>query len=445
MSNLTTLRKICLVFFFLAFQGVSASVYSFTSQEEYLSHVQGPAACVSQQCHEKFTAGTGKSLHEPVDKGICFECHRKKSYSGRYGIDADQRETCTRCHNNIKDKIESSTSVHSPIMNGSCTSCHDPHQSAWTYLLKQSYSELCSSCHKATRLFSGVIHKPVRDGNCGICHDPHASNYKHRLVDAGVNLCFICHKEMVQGMSRKYIHAPIIQSGCSACHDPHSGNHEFRLKTSSDQLCFTCHEATLHEIEQSAQKHEPARSGKCTSCHSPHYSESRHLLLDSIDTLCYRCHKESSQWKKRRFLHGPVAQGNCVACHNPHGSDNAFILRLPFPGKFYAEYKKGVYNLCFLCHKESLMTLETTETVTRFRNGPVNLHRLHVYQQKGRTCRACHDVHASDQDGRIRDEFPFGQVSIRLEYKKTKTGGSCLSGCHKERSYDRVNRVLYEK
>ncbi len=198
-------------------------------------------------------------------------------------------------------------------------------------------------------------------------------------------------------------------------------------------------------MNQYTEKHKPALKGECTTCHSPHYSQIRYLLLDKIDTLCYACHKESSLWKERRYQHGPVMHGNCSACHNPHGSDNAFILRLSFPHKFYTAYEKGKYSLCFLCHKELLVTVEKTETITNFRNGEINLHRLHVYQKKGRTCRACHDVHASDQEGRIRDEFPFGSVKIQLKYSKTKTGGSCISGCHKERSYDRVNRVKYER
>ena len=43
------------------------------------------------------------------------------------------------------------------------------------------------------------------------------------------------------------------------------------------------------------------------------------------------------------------------------------------------------------------MTEERSKTVTDFRYGNVNLHKLHVNREKGRTCRACHNIHASDQ------------------------------------------------
>jgi len=59
------------------------------------------------------------------------------------------------------------------------------------------------------------------------------------------------------------------------------------------------------------------------------------------------------------------------------------------------------------CHKEALVTTGKTVTITNFRNGEINLHMLHVNQNKGRTCRACHDVHASDQEDHIREEFRF--------------------------------------
>ena len=66
---------------------------------------------------------------------------------------------------------------------------------------------------------------------------------------------------------------------------------------------------------------------------------------------------------------------------------------------------------------------------------------LHVHQEKGRSCRACHDVHASDHEGRIRDEFPFGTANIPMIFSKTENGGRCIPGCHRERGYDRVNKV----
>ncbi len=446
MNKLRPSNRTGITAFLLIVWSCTGSAYSFTTPEEYISHIQDSPACSTKQCHRELAAGGEKIPHSPVAEGECHFCHKAEAYPDTFGVEKDQRAICTLCHTAMNHEMQSNTSVHAPVDNGDCTSCHDPHQSAWPFLLRKSYNEVCMSCHALKRLYTGgFVHKPVKDGNCGICHDPHASNFKSRLVDVGFNLCVTCHDNMIAGMTKKYVHTAILESGCSGCHDPHSGGNRFRLKADTQQLCFACHKGKMDEVSQYKNKHTPAYEGNCMSCHSPHYSEKKNLLLDTIDALCYNCHKDKNVWKEKRFLHGPVGQGNCTACHNPHGSDNAFILRLPFPHKFYSEYEKGKYSLCFLCHKEALVTAEKTVTATKFRNGDINLHRLHVNQKKGRTCRACHDVHASDQEGRIRNEFPFGRMKIRLKYTQTKTGGSCLVGCHKERGYDRVNRTKNER
>ncbi len=416
----------------------------FTSSEEFVLHTKNSGTCLTEQCHIEFTSRGGK-IHEPVSSGKCAECHNAALYPNKFGLELNQRDSCSNCHKNMEQEIQMSKSIHGPIKNGDCSSCHDPHDSDQPFLLRQSYNELCMSCHKlASFNDKPFLHKPVKDGNCGLCHDPHASNFKARLIDVGFNLCLTCHEKMITGMTDNYVHEPILKSGCGACHDSHAGNNKLRLKSDSNELCFTCHKDKKIEIEHYAQKHEPAFKGQCISCHSPHFSNIKYLIKDRIDTLCYNCHKESRKWKERKFKHGPVVQGNCTACHNPHGSDNAFILRLPFPHKFYSEYERGKYSLCFLCHIEVLVTTEATETITNFRNGQKNLHKLHVKQKKGRTCRACHDVHASDQEGRIRVSVPFGNYEMELQYSKTNTGGSCIPGCHREMSYDRINSVNNE-
>jgi predicted CXXCH cytochrome family protein len=414
----------------------------FTTSDEYMTHIKGETSCIGGQCHAQFTAEENRFGHEPADNGDCRACHIAEEYPNKYGLEPDQSIACYRCHRNIERKVRSSRFVHGPIKSGDCTSCHDPHGSGREFLLRTSYGNMCSLCHNLPGFFDGEFtHQPVKDGNCGLCHDPHASDYESRLTDVGANLCIVCHEDMVEGMTGGYVHDPLVKSGCTDCHDPHSGDNVLRLKDPTGKICFRCHEEKRNEIDQYVLKHEPAIKGQCTSCHSPHFSKNQYLLVDRIDDLCYSCHKDNRVWRERRFQHGPVAQGNCPACHNPHGSDNAYILRMSFPHRFYAPYEKGIYSLCFLCHKEALATVEKTETVTNFRNGEVNLHRLHVNRKKGRTCRACHDVHASDQEDHLREKFPFGSVDIPLYYVKTETGGRCIPGCHKERGYDRVNMV----
>ncbi len=440
-AKILRILPVTIVFVLPFLQMLSENAFPFQTANEYFSHTGGPGGCISEQCHAKFMPGEKTFQHGPAVNGECDKCHTG-AYPNPYGLESNQSVTCYGCHKKIEQEIQSSQFIHGPIKNGDCSYCHDPHGSDNRFFLRASYNELCSLCHNLKGLYAGeFIHEPVKDGNCGLCHDPHASNFKSRLTDVGANLCVICHEDMISGMTREYIHAPLIKSGCTDCHDPHSGDSKLRLKTSADKICFNCHDEKKNEISQYARKHEPAAKGQCVSCHSPHFSDNKYLLLDKIDTLCFTCHKDSSIWKKRRFQHGPVVQGNCSACHNPHGSDNAFILRMAFPDKFYSAYEKGEYDLCFNCHKEALITTKKTGTITNFRNGEINLHMLHVNQKKGRTCRACHDVHASDQEDHIREEFQFGSARISVEYIKTRTGGRCIPGCHSGRGYDRVKMV----
>jgi predicted CXXCH cytochrome family protein len=64
---------------------------------------------------------------------------------------------------------------------------------------------------------------------------------------------------------------------------------------------------------------------------------------------------------------------------------------------------------------------------------------VHVNQRKGRTCRACHEVHASKRPFHIRDALPFGDAGwmLKINYKQTTDGGTCSPGCHETRTYDR--------
>ena len=79
-----------------------------------------------------------------------------------------------------------------------------------------------------------------------------------------------------------------------------------------------------------------------------------------------------------------------------------------------------------------------TTTLTKFRNGDENLHYVHVNKdERGRTCRACHEVHASKQTHQIRDAVPYGHTGymLKINFTQTPTGGICAKTCHVTRSY----------
>jgi hypothetical protein len=111
-----------------------------------------------------------------------------------------------------------------------------------------------------------------------------------------------------------------------------------------------------------------------------------------------------------------------------------------YPALFYAPFKVDTFKLCFRCHSQDLALKPTGTGLTKFRNGEKNLHFLHVNQEKGRTCRACHEVHASTRPAHIRDAVPFGNSGwmLKINFEQTPNGGSCAPGCHAPKTYDRT-------
>ena len=176
----------------------------------------------------------------------------------------------------------------------------------------------------------------------------------------------------------------------------------------------------------------------CSDCHVPHGTTTEHQLVKAtLNQTCYECHAD-----KRGpyvFNHPPVEE-NCASCHNPHGSDNFRMLVRNYEPEFYTKkFELTEFSLCFGCHEQERVLQKYTDTVTNFRQGDRNLHYVHVNRdRKGRTCRACHDVHASQHPFHIRDAVPFGIWDLPTNYVPLTSGGQCTPGCHVTREYDRT-------
>ncbi len=173
------------------------------------------------------------------------------------------------------------------------------------------------------------------------------------------------------------------------------------------------------------------------------------------ENLCLSCHNKPLKSGGGQVLnmaqllldnpnhHGPIAQKDCTSCHGVHGGENFRMLVEAFPAGFYAPFDEDRYALCFSCHEPELALDEETDTTTNFRNGKENLHYRHVNRKvKGRTCRACHNVHASRREKFITETVPFGEWQLPLNYQQTSTGGSCQPGCHRKYRYDREKPVV---
>lgn len=300
----------------------------------------------------------------------------------------------------------------------------------------------CQSCHP-DKVEGRFVHAPAHTGDCLACHKL-AAGKSHprdrgscRPVASGAKLCYLCHDNKAD---KRHVHGPVATGDCVSCHDPHKSANPRQLKALGAQLCLMCHESNYNL----KYVHAPVVTGNCLGCHDPHQSDSRMHLKKYGVALCLLCHKQSLV--EGESVHAPVAEGDCLVCHRPHDAANRKLLTGYFPEEFALPYADGNFALCFGCHNSLLATDERTISLTSFRNGDRNLHAVHINKPDlGRSCKTCHDPHAAGQQRLVRSRVPgYGKWKIPISYTMTATGGTCVVGCHKTRSYDRQEPVSYE-
>ncbi len=413
-----------------------------------------PASC--RVCHAD--VATTDVVHGPVAVDACGACHEVDSVEGHtFRLARQGTALCTFCH----DLDLAGQFVHEPLLSGDCTSCHDPHGGVTNAMLRTpTVDGLCSSCHGDMIGEKRHVHGPAAVGACTACHLPHAAPEPGLLSARGAAVCTSCHVETQTLLeTRRVVHEP-VKNDCQVCHDPHASDLPMFLRAEPQTLCLSCHDAVRHAVEDATTKHAAVTTERqCLNCHDPHGSDHERLMIRDMTSLCFECHDREIEMPGGRpladikaviesgtSLHGPVAQDNCAACHMIHGGDNFRMLVREYPPEFYAPFAEESYALCFSCHDKQLVYDRRTTALTDFRNGDLNLHFLHVNRdKKGRTCRACHETHASRKQKHIRDSVPFGPGGWELPigYEKTDTGGSCAPGCHKPYGYDRFDPVAY--
>lgn len=295
-------------------------------------------------------------------------------------------------------------------------------------------------------------HAPFEAGDCRICHQSGDAKNPGAVLKPTPALCLDCHDEFERVMKRPHTHAPATAS-CTTCHNPHNARQPKLALAEPRVLCTNCHAKIKETSENAKVKHGAMAAGKqCLSCHNPHASSVARLLVQQPFDLCMNCHNQDAlvdangrklqnikAWlDANKVWHGPLLGKDCSACHEPHGGNKFRMLKEDYARDFYAAYDPRHYALCFTCHNEKAFSTPETTTLTGFRDGARNLHYAHLQQgDRGRTCRACHEVHASSQTHHIREGVPFGSSGwvLKLHYKKSETGGSCEKTCHQERKY----------
>jgi predicted CXXCH cytochrome family protein len=286
-----------------------------------------------------------------------------------------------------------------------------------------------------------VVHAPVADRECDACHQatgqPHPGAGSMELAARGRALCLNCHDDPAKGQS--FVHPPVAD-GCTDCHSPHQSANAKLLLQPGGKLCLMCHDSVM----AGKKVHGPVFAENCAMCHFPHAGPNQALLTRPGNELCLSCHAQIGQIiKKARSQHEPVANGRCWECHAPHASDYAPYLRAAYPEELYVTYSREQYALCLTCHDPNAFEYDRTSEATNFRNRDQNLHYFHVVQMgKGRSCRVCHGVHGADQSHLLQSRSShFGKWQIPVNYSSSDTGGTCVAGCHRPKSYDTLERV----
>jgi predicted CXXCH cytochrome family protein len=242
--------------------------------------------------------------------------------------------------------------------------------------------------------------------------------------------CMDCHSDMVD----KDVRHAAIENGCDICHEstgeahPEDGKKGFVLVDQTPALCYYCHE----ESEAANFVHQPLVQGECLSCHDVHASSNPALMKLPDPDMCLSCHPIV---QGKVILHSAIESGGCTMCHLPHGAQFKGLLTEKFPDEEYVPAKSENFSLCFMCHDTDLLEAERTDWATNFRNGDRNLHYVHIRGEKGRSCKMCHNLHASKQKSLIEESIRFGNWEMQMNFTNNEHGGSCLPGCHGKKTY----------
>ncbi|MFO0974142.1 MAG: cytochrome c3 family protein [Phycisphaerae bacterium] len=425
-------------------------------------HVPPGVGCMTTGCHAPLK--TTAFVHGPIVSGSCDACHGDQQPGHKFPLKRSGDATCTFCHVVLTGKPV----VHAALKQDaarpgrpSCLNCHQPHGSATRFLLAADTIEAnCRRCHPATETGKSR-HGPFAAGACTLCHAPHEADNKSLTIRTGAEHCFRCHTDMRTRVEQSRVVHPPVRDACTNCHSPHAAEFPKLLRASGAEQCAACHADVVEKARTAVARHGAVfTAAQCLNCHDVHGSAQPALLKQAMPDVCLTCHDQPQKAYDGRtipemrtrlvssaFLHGPVRAGECQACHAVHGSSNSRLLKKYFPETFYKDFDLANYSLCFSCHDQALVTEARTDRLTGFRNGDVNLHALHVGRvEKGRTCKACHEIHGSDQPKHLAGSVPFegGGWALPINFRKTATGGGCAPGCHQPYEYDRVRAVQWK-
>jgi predicted CXXCH cytochrome family protein len=410
-----------------------------------------PADCTSAQCHADLKAY--RVVHGPVSQNGCDACHSLSDPEHhRFELVRQGEAMCTYCHTFDGSHMPV---VHQPVALGECQGCHNPHGGNDHSLSRaDTVPQLCARCHDSVNT-QAFLHTPVSQGQCLACHSPHGSLLPDMLDSVGAELCITCHSAFDRTLASATFTHKALEEGCERCHDVHGSNHPLGLTNDLVTLCQSCHEPVQKQMAAATYPHRVATQQRaCVTCHTPHGGTQAALMLDHEARVCMTCHDKPVETADGRavgavpevtdpksFKHAPVAAGECAGCHAPHGAAQPALLVANYERSIYNAYSESAYALCFTCHPAKAMASQRDTENTKFRNGDLNLHHVHVQGPRGRSCDVCHSPHASGSPMVVRDQVHFRTWTFAINFRKSDTGGSCAPGCHLALRYDRDKAV----
>lgn len=411
-----------------------------------------PANCVTAECHANVKQYP--VLHGPAGSDSCDACHLLASAEKHtFTLWRDKEKLCTFCHEFSTGMLPV---VHRPVVLGECLGCHNPHGGRdRSFVREATMAQTCGRCHESVAAGRMFLHDPVKEDSCGSCHRAHASRYPMMLDAVGTALCLTCHDDFGAQMAAVKFTHQALEEGCMRCHDVHASSHPMGINDTMSELCLGCHEP-IRERTQAAFAHPAVMDERaCLTCHTAHGGDLDALLADLPVRVCMTCHDKeiesaaggvvasvSDILDPARFKHSPIADGQCGGCHTTHGGDQPLLLQRALATEFYEPFAVENYELCFGCHDRQLAERETTDALTKFRNGERNLHFVHVAAEEfGRNCRVCHGAHTGEFEALIRGQVKFGNWDMPVKFERWPTGGTCNTGCHPPYAYDRENPV----
>ena len=136
-------------------------------------YIHGPyAASECEKCHSSDSA-------KQFRVGSAKKESSSRSKSRRFGprLAYPLEQLCITCHSEKSADFAKllHLSVHEPVAKGKCTECHDPHKSKRQYLLKGDDTiDLCTkACHTSDKLLKAAAHVKNKEDDCLECHNAH--------------------------------------------------------------------------------------------------------------------------------------------------------------------------------------------------------------------------------------------------------------------------------